>query len=247
MAASMEKIARAVEQDFVTLAEEVFGEELVSVILYGSYLRPTFRPGVSDVNALVILSRSLPHALREFGRRGHRMVKRWRITPLILSRSEFTTSSDVFPVEYLDIVEGHKVLTGPDVTEELEINRANLRHEIEHQLRGSLVALRQLAVAAGRRRLFRNTLLQRELRQWYGSLSAMLRGLLRLKGAAEIPHPPEDLVRAVNSSLGLEPGPIVQLLRGDGSGPKGLDLVDGILERLSKLVEIVDSWAGERE
>lgn len=234
-----QKTAQAVEQELVAVAEQVFGEELVSVVLYGSYLRATFTQGSSDVNVLVILSAGRPDALREFGRQAHRLLKRFRITPLVLTRAEFTTSADVFPVEYLDIVEGHKVLIGPDVTAELDISKANLRHEIEHQLRGSLVALRQLAIAAGRNRSYRKTLLRRELRQWYGSLSAMLRGLLRLKGASAIPQSPEELVTAVNEALGLESGPIVELLRGK-KDTDSIQLIDSVLERLAKLVEIVD-------
>jgi hypothetical protein len=173
------------------------------------------------------------------------LMRRNKITPLILSRREFVTSADVFPMEYLDIVETHQVLVGPDVTSELEINRANLRHQIEHQLRGNLVSLRQLAVAAGCPRLFRKVLLRRELEQWYGRLSAILRGLLRLQGIADIPSAPEKLVAAVNATFEFESGPIVQLLacrdsRRGKECPDSLELIDNLLARLTKLVEIVD-------
>ena len=107
------------------------------------------------------------------------------------------------------------------------------------------MSLRQLAVAAGRPRLFRKVLLRRELEQWYGRLSAILRGLLRFQGATEIPSLPESLVEAVNKAFEFESGPIVQLLAcRDGNGrkecPDSLELIDNLLARLTKLVEVVD-------
>lgn len=242
-------IKQAVETEFVALCRSVFGERLVSLTLYGSYLRETFSPGVSDVNVLVIVSENLPDALRRLGRQGRRLMRKNRITPLVLSRREFVSSADVFPMEYMDIVENHQVLVGPDVTSELEIDRQNLRHQIEHELRGNLVSLRQLAVAAGKPRLFRARLLRRELLQGYGRLAALLRGLLRLKGVSEIPTAPEELVSAVNAALGFEPGPIMTLLACREAGtkaecPESDQLIDDLLERLTELVEIVDGMEG---
>jgi len=242
MSRSREKTKQAVEAEFVALARSVFGEKLVSLTLYGSYLKETFTPGVSDVNVLVIVGESSDAALRDLGAKGSRLMRRHGITPLILTRREFVTSADVFPMEYLDIVETHQVLVGPDVTSELEIDRSNLRHQIEHQLRGNLVSLRQLAVAAGRPRLFKKVLLRRELQQWYGRLAAILRGLLRYKGKTDLPGSPEELVAAVNEAFGFESGPIMQLLacRNRRECPDSFELIDSMLARLTKLVEVVD-------
>ena len=245
MSRSRSKIKQAVETEFVALARNVFGDQLVSLTLYGSYLKETYSPGVSDINVLVIVAGHSEPALRALGSRGARLMKRNRITPLVLSRREFVTSADVFPMEYLDIVETHQVLVGSDVTTELEIDKANLRHQIEHQLRGNLVSLRQLAIVAGRPRILRNVLLRRELQQWYGRLSAVLRGLLRLQGI-DIPATPEELVGAINRAFDFESGPIVQLLvcRGDAGRkdcPDSLELIDSLLGRLTRLVEVVDA------
>ncbi|MFW5744825.1 MAG: hypothetical protein ACOC2D_16240 [Spirochaetota bacterium] len=245
MAASTEKTKRALGVDFVELARSVFGEAVESVIVYGSFLKPTFTPGASDVNVLVVVGEGHESALRELGRRGRRLMRTHRITPLVMTHREFVTSADVFPMEYLDIVETHQVLYGPDVTRDLEISKANLRHETEHQLRGSLVTLRQLAVVAGRPRPFRKLLLRRRLEEWYGSLAAILRGLLRLHDAAEVPQAPDELVREINRVLGLESGPILQLLAcRQGECPDSVELIDGLLERLARLVEIVDAGPG---
>lgn len=242
MARSRESIQKAVETEFVALVKEVFEGTLLSVTAYGSYVKNSFDPRVSDVNVLVIVSSVDPARLRRFGHEGRRLLRWARITPLVLSEREFQTSSDVFPMEYFDIVEHHSVLTGDDPTSTLEIDAANLRHEIEHQLRGSLVALRQLAVAAARPRLFRKLILKRELEQWYGSLAAIFRGLLRLKGVSPVPTSGQELVGAVNHVFGLEDGPFKDLIECRGNQcPEVFDMMDNMQRRLAELVAMVDS------
>ena len=131
--ANIEKIRSIVEKDFVQLIKTVFGTNLGAITLYGSYVKERFNPGVSDVNVLVTLSTVDPKAVRRLGTEGRRLIKRGRITPLVLSKDEFLTSADVFPMEYLDIVQHHRVLHGDDPTTGLKIDNTNLRHEIEHQ------------------------------------------------------------------------------------------------------------------
>ena len=243
MAKTREQIASAVEREFPALLREIYGDRLKSVTLYGSYLRESFRPGVSDVNVLVILDEPVPEALRVVGRRGRRLMKANGIAPLILSRKEFLGSADVFPMEYFDILANRKVAFGDDVAGELSINSSNLRHQVEYQLRGSLLSLRKLAVAAGRKRPFIKTALRKELMQWSGSLSAILRGLLRLQGVEKTSSDPESLVQEINRTLGLEPGAILELLKcRAGDCADAFPVLDGLLERLGRLVEIVDSW-----
>jgi predicted nucleotidyltransferase len=241
MSISRERTAHAIEHEFVTLCRSTFGDALESVIVYGSFLRETFRPGSSDVNVLVVVKEGHEPSLRELGRAGRRHMRKYRITPLVLTHREFMGSADVFPMEYFDIVQTHKALHGPDVAGDVTISRSNLRHEIEHQLRGNLIALRQLAVAVGHRRPFRKVLLRRRLEEWSGSISAILRAILRLHDVTPIPENPEELVRSTNQVLGLDPGPIMQLVsRRIGDYPDTVLLLDALLERLRKLVEIVD-------
>ena len=242
MARSAQEVQQAVESEFTPLVRSVFGDALESITLYGSVVKPTFDPSTSDVNVLVLVAEASPAALREFGRRSRRLLRNYRITPLLLTTAEFTNSADVFPMEYLDIKAAHTVIDGRDVTADLQISDQNLRHEVEHALRGSLVALRQLTIAASRSRPFRKALLQRRLLEWYGSLSAILRGLLRLSGADTVPDNPEQLVAEINRSLGLEPGALMTLLAcRSGDCPDSMELLDGLLERLQRLVEIVDA------
>jgi hypothetical protein len=242
MAKSRERTEEILRGDFLSLVQDAFGSNLVGVVVYGSFLKDSFVPAVSDVNVLIVLGEQNAEQLRSFGRRGHSLLRRFRITPLLLTGQEFAGSADVFPMEYMDMVDTHRVLTGDDVTQQLSLTAANLRHEVEHQLRGSLVSLRQLAVAAGRKRPFWGRVMRRELEQWYGSLSAILRGLLRLKSVSPIPQEPVALVEAMNGAYNLDPGPILQLLRTrESDRADTAQLIDALLARLTRIVEIVDT------
>ena len=199
--------------------------------------RATFKPGVSDVNVLVLLSEPDPDALARLAKSAGGMMRKRRITPLLLTSGGFARSSDVFPMEYLDIAARHRVLHGEDPTATLAVDRRNLRHQLEHQMRGNLISLRQLVLAArGRRRL-----LGRELKRWYGPVAAVFRGLLRLKGVDPVPTDPDALISSVNEAFGLESGPFMELVayrRGESADPVGL--ADGLLLRLADLVDTID-------
>ena len=63
MAQSLTRISKAIQEDFVEMVRSTFGDDLVSIVVYGSYLKETFTPGVSDVNILVVLSQIEPAGL----------------------------------------------------------------------------------------------------------------------------------------------------------------------------------------
>jgi hypothetical protein len=56
----------------------------------------------------------------------------------------------VFPIEFLDMSRAHKVLYGQDPLEGLEIPQRNLRHQLEYELRGKLIRLRELYISASK-------------------------------------------------------------------------------------------------
>lgn len=238
MAKAEERIAEAVEVEFLRHLKDAFADRLDAVVLYGSYVQGSFQPKVSDVNVLVLLSEADPEALGHLSRSMGKLMRKYHITPLILSSEEFARSSDVFPMEYLDIRDRHRVLYGKDPTLVLSIDDKNLRHQIEHQMRGNLISLRQLVLAArGRKRI-----LGRELCQWYGRVAAVFRGLLRLTEADKVPSEPRALVSKVNEVLGLESGPFMRLIAfRDGQSDDADKLARDLLTRLGELTRIVDA------
>lgn len=197
-----ERVQHEIETDFVQVAKESLGQNLYAILLYGSAARGMYQEGVSDINLLILYHQVTPVQLSQFGKKAGPLIRRHRITPLLMSREEFLRSSDVFPLEYIDIRNAHRVLFGPDDTASLELSLKNLRHQAEERLRGSLNQLRQLLVAAGGN----SRLLSSYLRSWSGISSALSRALLLLQGK-EPNIPSHDLLaQAVEKEYELPPG-----------------------------------------
>jgi hypothetical protein len=64
--------------------------------------------------------------------------------PLLLDREFLQRSRDVFPMEFHDIKEQHRLLWGEDVFRDLEIDTRHLRFQAEHEARSKLLRLRAL-------------------------------------------------------------------------------------------------------
>jgi len=69
-------------------------------------------------------------------------VKEGNPPPLCFTLERLENSADVFPLELLDIKEQRRVLFGDDVVAGVEVSEANLRHELEYELKSKLIQLR---------------------------------------------------------------------------------------------------------
>ena len=146
------------EKAIAQVAEQVrlvFGQDLVSVALYGSAAGDDFVPGRSDLNFAIVLERlTFAHlnALHQYLPKWHKLGA---ATPLLLDRPFLERARDVFPMEFHDIQAQHRTLYGEEVFATLRIDGRHLRYQAEHEARGKLLRLRALyaEVGADRKRL----------------------------------------------------------------------------------------------
>jgi hypothetical protein len=164
--------------DLVTQLRAAYGSHLSSVVLYGSAAAGEHIPKQSDYNALVLLDRIDPATLAA----ASAVAQAWRDAgnppPMTMTVGEWQRSSDVFPMEYADILDRHRVLYGTPPFEGISVSRENLRLQLEQQVLGKLLQLRQGALLAG-------TDGKRQLELITASLSTMMvlfRAVLRLHG-----------------------------------------------------------------
>ncbi len=123
---------------------EAHGDDLLSVIMYGAVVRSDATPKASDVQLLVV-TRSLPAA--QLARSAP--VMRWWMNGGFpragyFTRSELRNALDVFPIDFMQIQSGYRVLYGEDLLKGVEISHAHVRLLTEYELRGKLVRLRAL-------------------------------------------------------------------------------------------------------
>lgn len=181
---------------FVESLKGIYRDELIAVILYGSAASGELTGSRSNVNLLVVLQKtdlpSLERSRNLVNKRSSRGIE-----PLFLSREYVSSSSDVFPIEFLDMKENHVCLYGEDVLKEIKIDLKNLRFQCEQELKSKLLLVKQqyLRVNLKDKRalaelLFRN----------FTSVSHILRNLVRLKGKIPL-YAKEDLFREIAAEL----------------------------------------------
>jgi hypothetical protein len=76
-------------------------------------------------------------------------IKQGNPPPVFLTVDEIKASADVFPIEFSDLEDARQVLFGQDPLAGLVFSKANLRIELEHEFRGSLLRLRRTLVISG--------------------------------------------------------------------------------------------------
>jgi hypothetical protein len=232
--------------DLVSQLRAGYGSALRAVVLYGSAAAGDAAPGRSGYNVLVIAEalgmpqlRAVAATARAWGDAGHP-------PPLTLTTAEWLASADIFPMEYADVLERHRVLHGRLPLEGMAVAPGDLRMQVEHETLGKLLQLRQGILAAG-------GVAKRQLALLEASLSTLLvvfRGVARLLGR----RPPEDneaLARDVGDAVGFDSTPFVRVVRHvRGAERIAPDAAEGILgaylEALGALVAYVDRFAPER-
>jgi hypothetical protein len=159
-------------RDLVSRMKEFAGENLESLILYGSAARGDFKEGHSDLNVLCVL-RSV--SARELTRVTP-VVHWWskdhnEPAPLFFTAEELRQSADVFSIELLDMQKSRRVLYGTDVVAGVPVPMNLHRVQVEHDLRTLLLKLRQHFLLTGQK--------ESELRTAEAKSSSSVLALLR--------------------------------------------------------------------
>ena len=195
---SINKKLQATLNDFVRNLQGIYTDNLISIILYGSGSSGEFTDKHSNLNLLVVLKdAALPKLKLSSG-----LINKWRfklIHPLFFSEEYIKNSTDVFPIEFLDMKENYTVLLGRDILGGLSIDTKNLRYQCEQELKVKLIALRQFYLKNNKDR----TALLNFLLKTFTSTLHILRNIIRLKG--KTPHYlKEDIVEDVSGEFGID-------------------------------------------
>ena len=133
-----EEIFSEFTRDFQT----VLGNNVKAIILYGSGATEDYVPGKSNLNFLILLKKIDLPQLRLCAPLIGKWGKRRVAVPIFLTWQEIISSTDVFPIEFLEIKENHIIIYGEDVINDLPVDIKNLRLQCERVIRGQLIRLR---------------------------------------------------------------------------------------------------------
>ncbi len=128
--------------EFSETLQSLSGENLISLILYGSAVKGENISQQSDINVMVVFREFTLEKLSFLEKIIRRAQRKAKINPVFWTAEELKSSADVFPVEFLDIKEKYRILYGKDIFSEIQINTKNLRHQLEFEFRSKLLRLR---------------------------------------------------------------------------------------------------------
>jgi hypothetical protein len=194
--------------ELVAQLRAAYGTELRSVVLYGSAAAGEHIPKRSDYNVLVVVDSLSLDKLRAAAAVARAWGEAGNPPPLTLTTREWRGSADIFPMEYADILERHKVLHGEAPFDGLRVSPTDLRLQLEHQAMGKLLKLRGGVLAAGgeQRRLVEL------LADSFSTIMVIFRAVARLHGEV----PPTDNValgRLVAGYAAFDAAPIERIAR----------------------------------
>jgi len=128
-------------EQFTEKLKSVCGDNLQAVVLYGSAAAGDYTAKGSDYNLLIVLNELRSAALQSLAKPVAVWERSGNPVPLLFTRKRLAEAADVFPIELLDMRDARKILFGEDVIQGLEISTANLRLQVEHELRSALIQL----------------------------------------------------------------------------------------------------------
>lgn len=226
----------------------LYGGDLLSVILYGSAARGDHAGRSSDLNVLVVLRDLELDFLERAGPVAARWTRKGHPPMLFFTPALIEESRDVFPMEFLDIREAHRVLEGEDFFGNVQVVRENMRLQCEGELKGKMIQLRERFLLAHRKRKELAAILTRT----FAGIMTVCRGVLRLADDST-PAANEAVIQRICQRFDLEDAPfrrVVAMKRGEPAGT--LDevrtLYKAYYRELRKLQTHVDRLlAGEQQ
>ncbi|HJU87756.1 MAG TPA: nucleotidyltransferase domain-containing protein [Gemmatimonadaceae bacterium] len=233
-------MAKMTLDELVAQLIKVFGEGLHAVVLYGSAAAGEHIPKRSDYNVLVIVDAITTDTLQREAAVGRAWGEAGNPPPLTLTVGEWRSSPDIFPMEYADILERHRVLYGVLPTEGIRVDKEHLRLQAEYQAMGKLLQLRQGALRSGGGRRDLAELLAASL----STFMVIFRAVVRLHDA----QPDADyaaLCAQVADYTGVDTSPfvtVVRHIRGESklSDDTVLTVLAGYLAGAERIVAHID-------
>jgi hypothetical protein len=142
----LEKLNPVAEKRIRPFVNEILGhyeDKIHSIHVTGTAITEDFDEKVSDVNSIFVLKGMDLKFLELIAPLGKKYSKQRVAAPLIMTPDYIQSSLDVFPIEFLNFSLIHSTVFGDDIFENIQIDRMDLRHQCERELKAKLIWLRQ--------------------------------------------------------------------------------------------------------
>jgi hypothetical protein len=160
--------------------------------------------------------------------------------PLVMTESEWRGSADIFPMEYSDILDRHRLLFGAAPFDGITVSVSDLRLQLEHEAMGKLLKLRQAVLAAASN--------EKQLVELMAASASAIMVIFRAVCRLHAMTPDRDndrLVDQVGKLAGIDPAPFKQALaarRGSAKPADAMVAVEAYVGGMERLVSHLDRF-----
>ncbi len=193
--------------EFVSRMKQAAGQNLQSIVLYGSAATGEYQADFSNLNLLCILRETSFSRLSAIAPVVEWWHRQKNPAPLIMTQEELEHSTDVFSIEFLDMQHHHRVLFGDEVLGPLQIPMHQHRGQLEYELREKLILLRQRLLEAGDN----DRALWQLLLGSVSTFGTLFRHALLALGDVA-PHSKREAIQLLAARIPFEPSAFLQLL-----------------------------------
>ena len=225
-------------EEFTERLKAIYKDGLLSVILYGSAASGEYSTKHSNINLAIVLDDASLASLSKISKLVS--ARRYRsFNPVFFTEDYIRNSSDVFPIEFLDMKDNHVLLYGRDVLKDLNIDIRHLRFQCEQELKSKLINIKRLYLHNPDKQALKNLLFRSST-----SVLHLLRNLIRLKGATPA-YSKEDAVKAIAQEFKIDSANFNNILAAKNSNLRlrhsQLDsLFRAFVSDLEKITDTVD-------
>lgn len=148
---NLEGIRPAAAKKIKPFMEEILGSyygKIHSIHVTGTAITEDFDEKISNINSVFVLKQMDLKFLEILAPLGKKYGKKQVSAPLIMTTDYIRRSLDVFPIEFLNFKLVHSTIFGEDILRALEIDRMDLRHQCEREIKAKLIWLRQGYISA---------------------------------------------------------------------------------------------------
>ena len=191
--------------DFVSRVKGLYREELISVILYGSVASGEYSASHSNINLVVVLRDTSLSSLSKIAPILNKSKFRL-LNVVFFTEAYIKSSADVFPVEFLDIKENHRILYGKDVTADLRVDIKNLRFQCEQELKSKIINIKKAYLA-----YINAPDIDKLLIKFFTASLHILRNILRLK-SGQVVYRKEDILGGIAREFRLDTSDMKRIL-----------------------------------
>lgn len=238
-ALNLQKKTQDLLDNFTAALKDVFGDGLISVTLYGSVSSGEYSKKNSNINTVVILRDAGIRSLRK----AQGLVSKSKfsaINPLFFTEDYIRRSTDVFPIEFLDMKENHAVLYGKDVLAGIEIDTKNLRFQCEQELKSKLINIKRAYLKNNDRVFFEKILFK-----FFTSCLHILRNIIRLK-TGRVVYSKEEIIKDAAREFRISEDVLMRIWDAKRTGARlghkaAEELFFLLVENLEKLSDTIDT------